>query len=190
MQSTDQTVQLSYQSDFEKFEQGLNGEKSTPRHALRRRAFSKFMEMGFPTSRHEEWRFTNIQPVTKTHFQPVPANQAVSISLADLESVMLKDVIRVVIVDGYFSSALSDLKDLPAGVVGESLAAALKQNRPEALIHLGAYTDSSENGFTALSSPVIRLSRNRFRSFIRQQSEMTRSLHIREVFLLPAMRLR
>ena len=150
MESTDQTVQLSYQSDFEKFEQGLNGEKSTPRHALRRRAFSKFMEMGFPTSRHEEWRFTNIQPVTKTHFQPVPANQAVSISLADLESVMLKDVIRVVIVDGYFSSALSDLKDLPAGVVGESLAAALKQNRPEALIHLGAYTDSSENGFTAL----------------------------------------
>ena len=155
VQSTDQIVQSWYRSDFEKFEQGLNGEKSTPRHALRRQAFSKFMEMGFPTTKHEEWRFTNIQPLTKTHFEPVLADRTSNISLADLESVILKDAVRVVLVDGFFSSALSDLKDLPSGVVVESLAAALKHNRPEVLIHLGAYADPNENAFAALNAAFL-----------------------------------
>ena len=155
MQSADQTVLLEYRSDFEKFEQGLNGEKSTPRHALRRQAFSKFMETGFPTSRQEDWRFTNIQPVAKTHFEPVLTDNASKISLADLESVLLPDALRVVLVDGFFSSALSDLNGLPAGVVVESLAAARKQNRPEVLIHLGAYVDPNENGFAALNAAFL-----------------------------------
>jgi Fe-S cluster assembly protein SufD len=155
MQSADQTVLLEYRSDFEKFERGLNGEKSTPRHALRRQAFSKFMETGFPTSKQEDWRFTNIQPVAKTHFEPVLTHDASKISLADLESVLLPDAVRVVLVDGFFSFALSDLKGLPAGVIVESLAAALKHNRPEVLIHLGAYVDPKENAFAALNAAFL-----------------------------------
>ncbi|MDE3165280.1 MAG: Fe-S cluster assembly protein SufD, partial [Acidobacteriota bacterium] len=33
--------------------------------ALREKAFARFSELGFPTTHQEEWRFTNVAPVTK-----------------------------------------------------------------------------------------------------------------------------
>src|ERR1017187_4545624 len=39
--------------------------------ALRDRAFARFSELGFPTTHHEEWRFTNISAIARTAFTPV-----------------------------------------------------------------------------------------------------------------------
>jgi Fe-S cluster assembly protein SufD len=39
------------------------------REELRRAAFSRFLEMGFPTTHNEEWRFTNVAPIARRHFQ-------------------------------------------------------------------------------------------------------------------------
>ena len=35
---------------------------------LRSDAFHRFTELGFPTTRHEEWRFTNIAPIARADF--------------------------------------------------------------------------------------------------------------------------
>src|SRR5712691_2795640 len=32
-------------------------------------AFQRFAELGFPTTREEEWRFTNVAPIARTRFQ-------------------------------------------------------------------------------------------------------------------------
>jgi len=44
---------------------------------LRERAFARFAELGFPTTRNEEWRFTNIAPIARTTFQSRPAGCSV-----------------------------------------------------------------------------------------------------------------
>lgn len=36
---------------------------------LRQRAFARFAELGFPTTKNEEWRFTNVAPIARTNFQ-------------------------------------------------------------------------------------------------------------------------
>ncbi len=36
---------------------------------LRARAFSRFSELGFPTTHNEEWRFTNVAPIARTTFR-------------------------------------------------------------------------------------------------------------------------
>ncbi len=36
---------------------------------LRESAFARFAELGFPTSRSEEWRFTNVAPIARTSFR-------------------------------------------------------------------------------------------------------------------------
>jgi len=38
---------------------------------LRDRAFHRFAELGFPTARNEEWRFTNVAPIARTNFRVV-----------------------------------------------------------------------------------------------------------------------
>jgi len=54
---------------------------------MRERAIARFAEVGFPTTRLEQWRFTNVQPIRETPFElhrssweldPVPAGVTVS----------------------------------------------------------------------------------------------------------------
>ena len=56
----------SFAAAFEAFVAGrANGLSAEDRRA----AFSKFAEEGFPTTRDEQWRFTNIAPVARTEFR-------------------------------------------------------------------------------------------------------------------------
>jgi Fe-S cluster assembly protein SufD len=45
---------------------------------LRRRAFARFEELGFPTPRNEAWKYTGIQPITGTDWTPAPRGLRVS----------------------------------------------------------------------------------------------------------------
>jgi len=38
---------------------------------IRDAAFQRFSELGFPTTRNEEWRFTNVAPIARTNFRNV-----------------------------------------------------------------------------------------------------------------------
>ena len=44
--------------------------------AVRRAAMDRFVEMGFPTMRQEDWRFTNTAPIARTPFQLATRNGA------------------------------------------------------------------------------------------------------------------
>ena len=37
--------------------------------ALREAAFERFAKLGFPTTREEEWRFTNVAPIARASFK-------------------------------------------------------------------------------------------------------------------------
>src|SRR5579883_3242576 len=38
----------------------------------RRAAFERFLELGFPTPKHEEWRHTNVAVIARGEFTPAP----------------------------------------------------------------------------------------------------------------------
>ena len=38
---------------------------------LRDAAFARFVELGFPDTHNEEWRFTNVAPIARTTFAPI-----------------------------------------------------------------------------------------------------------------------
>lgn len=60
---------------------------------LRKRAFARFAELGFPTRHDEEWRFTNVTPIARTTFQQANGDQLLSypepvaeLTVGDLET--------------------------------------------------------------------------------------------------------
>jgi len=61
-------IKKLFLSHFADFENSLNGGKAKPVHELRRSAISKFSELQFPTTRDEEWKYTNISPLLKHDF--------------------------------------------------------------------------------------------------------------------------
>ena len=59
-----------YISNFETFENSLNGGSLKPIHQVRKEAIANFSNLNFPTTHDEEWRFTNITPLLKHNFVP------------------------------------------------------------------------------------------------------------------------
>ena len=52
-----------WESLFEAFEQRVEAKSPAWLMNLRRAGNAHFAELGFPTTDHEEWRFTNIRPI-------------------------------------------------------------------------------------------------------------------------------
>jgi Fe-S cluster assembly protein SufD len=154
MQSVDKNIQW-YQSRFEAFEQSLNGEKSTMMHTVRREAIRRFAQNGFPTTQQEEWRFTNISPITKVEFQPILRYELRGITRDELKEYFLDGAIHAVFVNGMFSSELSDIGTLSQGVVIGSLAETLKNHPEKVQPYIARLVKGEENAFTALNTAFV-----------------------------------
>ena len=144
-----------YQSQFEAFERTLNGASTSAVHKLRREAIGKFSDGGFPTTRHEEWKFTNITPITKIGFKPVFHFESRGIIQDQLRPFSFGTRHQLVFVDGHFSPALSTNGALPNGVYCGSLAAAVKAADNRLSQFLGAQVKLDETPFVSLNTAFL-----------------------------------
>ncbi|HXC34757.1 MAG TPA: SufD family Fe-S cluster assembly protein, partial [Candidatus Acidoferrales bacterium] len=121
--------------------------------SLRNAGIGAFAELGFPTLRDEDWRFTNIAPIAALPFEPARAA-----AVNGAESSLLGQAVfsglpgcRLVFVNGFFSTRLSRLQDIPGGVTVDSLSAGLGRDAARIERHLGKYARISDNAFAALN---------------------------------------
>jgi Fe-S cluster assembly protein SufD len=122
---------------------------------LRDRGFARFCEVGFPTTRDEDWRFTNVSAVARTDFRPAPES-ASSVADADLAAWRIEGAAaRLVFVNGRFSESLSTRNSLPAGVTANGIHAAIALGAPAIADHVGRYLDFARDPFCALNTAFI-----------------------------------
>ncbi len=147
-----------YLSNFELFEKSRNGEASSNLHSIRKTAIAKFAELGFPTTKNEEWKYTDVSPIAKLALKPIFGYKVAGVTAKDLEQFSFghPEWNRIVCINGHFSKELSTANSVPAGVKIGSLAEAIK-NEP-ALIeqHLTKYAPYDENAFVALSTAFLQ----------------------------------
>ena len=142
-----------YQSRFADFEQNLNGEAQSPVHQLRRDAIAHFTATGFPTNRDEEWRFTNIAPLTRIDFElAAKTDEPATANIAPLRYGLPGPVF----VDGHFSPSLSQLDALPQGVVVKNLRTAFLEDADLVSRYIGQDAMSKEQAFTALNTAFVQ----------------------------------
>ncbi len=146
-----------YLSDFQAFEN--NGAAHDPAwlKTLRLAAIGKFSELGFPTVRQEDWRFTNILPLTRTQFQRAPAAGMPDVRLDETTRHIVDGCSKSVLVfiNGHFNKGLSNVSALPIGVVAGSLAESLGSNAEVVRQHLGKHLPLQSHPFAALNSAFI-----------------------------------
>jgi Fe-S cluster assembly protein SufD len=80
----------------------------------REAAAKRFAETGYPTTRQEDWRFTNVAPIADAKF-PI-ASGAFARAAALVAGVGVRGSVRLAIVNGEFNAGLSDLSALPRGL--------------------------------------------------------------------------
>jgi len=118
---------------------------------LRIRAAGRFSELGFPTPRLEEWRFTNLRRIVETPY----AIQRNGSARRDVDPRRIAGAHRLAVVDGRYRADLSEVDDLPHGAVLMGLGEALSRC-PELLEpHLGRLADPEGNAFAMLNSALF-----------------------------------
>ena len=119
------TIQIAglgnYLEAFTKLQQRTSRQPEWLR-ALREDAFGRFCDAGFPTTRDEDWRFTNVAPIAQATFYPAKDGSA-GVRIEDLEPFLLSSALcRMVFVNGRYAPELSDTEQLAEGVEAGSLA--------------------------------------------------------------------
>jgi Fe-S cluster assembly protein SufD len=123
--------------------------------SLRDTAFDRFCENGFPTTKDEDWRFTNLSAISQTQFQ-LARDAYEPIEPATLQPFLVPGAAcRLVFVNGRFVSALSDLESLPAGIKVSSLAAEIAKDTSTLEPNLGRYLNVERDAFGALNTAFI-----------------------------------
>ena len=147
------TVELleSWLENFTEFAKSAAGQKLPWLRKLREDAFARFCETGFPTTRDEDWRFTNVTAIARTAFRPAsPAK------LTDLASWRIEGMAaQLVFVNGRFARELSQVDGLPKGVTVASLRERIESHPEEVEAHLGRYADTQRDPFCALNTAFI-----------------------------------
>jgi Fe-S cluster assembly protein SufD len=153
-----QSVIERYLSNFEALEKSLNGESSSDIHTIRKLAMKTFSMLGFPTTRNEEWKYTDVSALAKIAFRPSIISQAINLLKNDIEPFTFGNLNahRLVFVNGYFSPALSSVGIMQQGVELGSLAVAIRSNNTNVKTHLTQYADYESNAFTALSTAFVQ----------------------------------
>ena len=143
-----------YLNNFKSFEEKLNGESKTFLHDLRKSALAQLADTDFPSTREEEWKYTNVSPILKQNFIPA-VNLGVkksAISKDELKKYLFSgfDFYIMTFINGIYVEELSDLQELPKGVIVDSLRLLMKTN-PELVNGRISKFVKAENAFNLLN---------------------------------------
>jgi Fe-S cluster assembly protein SufD len=127
--------------------------------AVRRAAFDRFLELGFPTNRQEGWRQTSLAPVAQGVFEQLPAPSPAAfvprLRALDLPGVdWSPEAFRLVFVNGRFAPGLSSLAALPPSCRVGSLAPLLHARDAAIEPHL-VHDDESAQPLVALNTAFL-----------------------------------
>jgi Fe-S cluster assembly protein SufD len=124
---------------------------------LREKAGARFEELDFPTTRDEEWKYTNVAPLLKVAYQAPRAQDGHKVTLGNITPFTFAEARRsmLVFINGQFSPTFSNVKDVPDGVVVSNFPAIAKEHAKVVSDHLATYADYRDAAFTALNTAHI-----------------------------------
>jgi len=100
-----------YLEKFQRFENEGAAKHPSWLFPIRKAGLSRFAELGFPTLRDEDWRFTNVAPIARLPFDPVfdySRDGLTSKTLQQFHFARLK-ASTLVFVNGQYSAELSSV---------------------------------------------------------------------------------
>ena len=167
-------------SSFDIFNSKLNGRATSSINKIRSAAIKRFEILGFPTTKNEEWKYTNINPILNNEFDflttrisPAPT-ESESTSKSNIQPCLFhRSVLEtpklvetpnldvstnlgvsntVVFINGHYSKEFSTIISPANELRIESLAKTMANDPGMIDKHFGKYADFQNNAFTALST--------------------------------------
>ena len=139
---------------FDESQKHASGREPAWLQRLRQNAQTRFSEVGFPTMRDEDWRFTNVAPIARATFRMAQGIRAVIPSHSLEPYAGAKSACLLVFINGFFSPDHSRIEGTPAGLEVHHLSELLARDPQRVERHLGSYADMRRDPFTALNTAL------------------------------------
>ncbi len=122
----------------------------------RESALDAFASAGFPTPRHEDWKYTRVTAIEKRSFKFAEQN-GIHVREQDVERFNLGtlECEQLVFVDGRYVDALSRRNEVDGGARITTLESAMNASSQLLESHLGHYADITGQPFSALNTAFM-----------------------------------
>jgi len=142
-----------YISNFKTFEEKLNGHSNSILQSVRKEGLKQFSFLDFPNTRTEEWKYTDISPILKQFYLPAVNSLIPEYSKEEIKRYLFGDFNYhlLVFINGIYSKDLSDIGDLPSGVIVGNLNKIAIEN-PELLSNYINKISVIDNTLNALNN--------------------------------------
>ena len=149
MNNTDLKTQLI--ADFKTAEGRMNGEAKSAVHLVRQQALERFDKLGFPTIRHEEWKYSNVKNLVNQAFE---FNAVTNFSAKDLEEMPIPNLEGNILyfINGIYNTELSTIVSPDSELQILTFAEAAKTQPELVEQYFNKYSDYQDNAFTALNT--------------------------------------
>ncbi|HEY7679132.1 MAG TPA: Fe-S cluster assembly protein SufD [Terriglobia bacterium] len=120
---------------------------------MRQEAIESFADYGFPTPQQEEWRFTNVAPITRVPFQPA-GRDSIHCAAELMEAAFLPGdfAARLVFINGHFSPQFSQVASAASAIEVGSIETALAGSEAWLQAYLARSADFRRHPFAALNT--------------------------------------
>ncbi len=147
----------TYRDNFAQFEARFGDSGPMWVRSMRREAMERFSQMGFPTLRDEDWKYTNLSPLTKVEFGPAPSDLD-SLTSQSLQQIPFAGLgrVRLAFVNGQFAPGLSALDSLPDGLRVAPLSEVLEKESEKIENHLGRHAADPKEALSTLNTAFLR----------------------------------
>lgn len=138
-------------TDFHARESVMNGEASSAFHQKKRAALAEFEKLGFPTTRNEEWKYSNVKDLTSVLYN---FNADSSITPADLEDLKIpsQEANILYFINGHYNADLSVLVSSASQIIIDSLQEAYKKDPTLVNSYFNELMKDENDAFSALNT--------------------------------------
>ncbi len=137
--------------EFDRQERALNGAAGSAFFANRKNALADFDRLGFPTAKHEEWKYSNVRNLIAV---PYHFNAPHQVTPADIEALAIPNLEGNILyfVNGRYEAALSVIVSPSDQLFIRTLDEALKQEPELVGAYFNKLAKNAEEAFTALNT--------------------------------------
>lgn len=143
-----------YRAHFAEWNEIVRQQEPAWLRARREAAFARFEALGFPTTRQEEWRFTNLAPMLRVPFQLAVARSERSLLEEWLAPYREWMAHHLVFVNGHFVGEIP-AGDHPPRLLARGIRALLREEPDLVKPYLASLEERTTNAFAALNAAFL-----------------------------------
>lgn len=150
--TTDTKKNAAFLEGLAEYTQQLEKQAPAWLKKIRRENWERFTRLGVPAVSDEEWKYTNITPLTRHRFNLTAA--PAKVDEAQLNRLLNKNEINLVFINGVFCEKYSTQKKSLSGLTVLTLSEALQKNAQDIESIVNKFSGHTPTSFTALNNAI------------------------------------